>query len=85
MSAGRELRGLAVHAKDRPACVKPYGPFASRLQCLRCGATWWSQTDHPSWCPNCRPIRRVVNGQAETEDAIAADITAQRPGEKGGA
>ena len=47
-------------------------PFARRLQCLRCGRQWWSQTEAPSWCPECKPVRGEANGT--TTYPIAAEV-----------
>lgn len=29
-------------------------PFVRRLQCLSCGSEWWSPTDAPVPCPECK-------------------------------
>jgi hypothetical protein len=54
-------------------------PFATRLQCLVCGAYWWRAAGAEAKCPtaSCAPKRVVLeDGTEATEYGIVRDVAA---------
>lgn len=50
-------------------------PFVTQLQCLRCGAKWWSPPVNRTTCPNCAPQRVLQDdGSTATKYAIAKEL-----------